>query len=278
MLTKSKQLLIDLMSLRKAIKAETSKRISKLTIRQLAESISQKWFSEFSTVLIDNKQISKELLANLNCHFERLLKLSSPNNLKTSYIDTLELIIKPFRESIVLKLQTNPDSSPTSLSLLNKLLIDITIPIENEYMKEAIGCAQRGFLRAAVILAWCAAIDRIHRKIEEIGFATFNITSSKMASDTKGRFKKFNQVQNINSVSELREVFDNIILWILEGMILIDTNQHTRLKGCFDMRCQSAHPGDAPITEWNLLSYFSDINEIIFKNSKFNLKNGGGGK
>lgn len=90
-----------------------------------------------------------------------------------------------------------------------------------------------------------------------------------MASQTAGRFKKFNAVQNVSSLSEVREVFDTVILWIMEGMGLIDSNQHTRLRSCFDMRCQCAHPGDAPVTQYNLLSYFSDLNEIIFKNDKF---------
>lgn len=92
-----------------------------------------------------------------------------------------------------------------------------------------------------------------------------------MASETKGRYKKFNQVQNISSISELREVFDHIILWIIEGLELIDSNQHTRLRSCFELRCQCSHPGDAPVTEYNLLSYYSDLNEIIFKNPKFNV-------
>ena len=90
-----------------------------------------------------------------------------------------------------------------------------------------------------------------------------------MASQTVGRFKKFNAVQNVASLSEMREVFDTVILWIIEGMGLIDSNQYTRLRSCFDMRCQCAHPGDAPVTQYNLLSYFSDLNEIIFKNDKF---------
>jgi hypothetical protein len=125
------------------------------------------------------------------------------------------------------------------------------------------------FYRASVVLGWCAAIDRIHRAIEKAGFPKFNITSATMASQTAGRFKKFNAVQNVSSLSEIREVFDTVILWIMEGMELIDSNQHTRLRSCFDMRCQCAHPGDAPVTHYNLLSYFSDLNEIIFKNDKF---------
>jgi len=90
-----------------------------------------------------------------------------------------------------------------------------------------------------------------------------------MASQQQGRFKKFNSVQNVSSLSELRAVFDNVILWIIEGMALVDSNQHTRLTSCFEMRCQCAHPGEAPISPFNLMSFFSDINEIVLKNPKF---------
>ena len=32
------------------------------------------------------------------------------------------------------------------------------------------------------------------------------------------------------------------------------------------MRCQAAHPGEAPSTEFNLLSFFSDTDQIILSN------------
>jgi hypothetical protein len=92
-----------------------------------------------------------------------------------------------------------------------------------------------------------------------------------MASQQKGRFKKFNSVQNVTSLSEIREVFDSVVLWIIEGMGLVDSNQHTRLRSYFDMRCHCAHPGEAPITPYNLMSFFSDLNEIVFNNPKFAL-------
>ena len=73
----------------------------------------------------------------------------------------------------------------------------------------------------------------------------------------------------MNSLSELRGVLDTVVLWVIEGMGMVDANQHTRLKSCFDMRCQCAHPGEAPVTEYNLMSFFSDINEIVFQNTVF---------
>ena len=149
------------------------------------------------------------------------------------------------------------------------MLGNLSDSAQTEYLQEATACARHGYSRAAIVLGWCAAIDHIHRGIERKGFASFNVTSSKMASEKRGRFRKFNQVQNVGSLGELREVFDTIVLWILEGMQLIDGNEHTRLHGCFDLRCQCAHPGNAPVTDYNLLSFFSDITEIVFRNPNF---------
>jgi hypothetical protein len=130
--------------------------------------------------------------------------------------------------------------------LLSEVLGGLPSAEENEYLKEAIDCARHDFYRASVVLGWCATTDRIHRVIEKTGFPNFNVASASMASQTKGRFKKFNAVQNVSSMSDMREVFDTVVMWVLEGVQFIDSNQHTRLRSCFDMRCPCAHPGDAP--------------------------------
>ena len=189
----------------------------------------------------------------------------------TSYIKTLQAILKRFRDDLIIPLQVKP-KGPAKTQLLTELLGVLPSAEENAYLKEAVDCARHDFLRASIVLGWCAAIDRIHRAVECAGFAKFNVASATIASQTSGRFKRFSAIQNVSSISELREVFDTNILWILEGMEFIDSNQHTRLRSCFDMRCQCAHPGDAPMTPYNLLSYFSDLNEIIFKSDKFRVK------
>jgi hypothetical protein len=180
----------------------------------------------------------------------------------------LKEILKGLHDDLILPIQKEPKLAK-EISLLEKMVEGLPSVEENAYMKEASSCAARGFLRAAAALGWCAAIDRIHRAIEKIGFAKFNTVSQQMAAATSGRFKRFSSPQNVGSISELREVFDTNILWILEGMQLIDNNEHTRLRSCFDLRCQSGHPGDAPVTEYNLLSFFSDVSEIVLKNPKF---------
>ncbi|MFX0203855.1 MAG: hypothetical protein ACFFCW_47765 [Candidatus Hodarchaeota archaeon] len=260
----------EIKSLRKDINAERAKTISKKTLRQRAEALGTKWFSEVSEPLTNTYGFSPDLLQSYSQSFARLIKISAPNNLKKSYLDTLGALATNFRDELIIPVQKRPKPS-SNVSLLANLLEGLPDPNENEYLKEAVNCARHHYYRAAVVLGWCAAIDRIHRTIEKISFGRFNVTSASMASQTKGRFKRFNSPQNVGSMSELREVFDTVILWILEGMQLIDSNQQTRLRSCFDFRCQCAHPGDAPVTEYNLLSYFSDLNEIVFKNPTFQI-------
>lgn len=268
MVEQLKPFLKDLKSLRRDIKAEGGDRIAKKDLRKRAEQLGSRWFAEFASRLPREVRVSSEILDKYSEGFGRLIALSSPNNRKTSYLDVLEPLIKPFRNELILTAQKGL-SGTASLTLLHDILGTLPDPQEDEYLKEAISCAQHGFFRGAVVLGWCTTIDRIHRRIQDIGFAKFNITSAQMASQQKGRFKRFNSIQKVNSLSELREVFDTIVLWVIEGMRMIDSNQHTRLKSCFDMRCQCAHPGEAPVTEYNLMSFFSDINGIVFQNQMF---------
>lgn len=228
------------------------------------------WFAEYSEALVSQHGLSAELIERYSQYFGRLIKISAPNNLKKSYVEVLRALLRSFRDDLIIPLQLQP-KGPTQTPLLAELLGVLPSAEENAYLKEAVDCARHDFLRASVILGWCAAIDRIHRVIERNGFPKFNIASSTMASQATGRFKRFNAVQNVSSLGDLREVFDTIILWILEGMCFIDSNQHTRLRSCFEMRCQCAHPGEAPMTAYNLLSYFSDLKEIIFNNPKFKI-------
>ncbi len=268
MLEKLKVLQTDLLSLKKSVKTDSKNTINKKSIRDSAEELGTRWFSEFSAPLMDLSEFSPEQVEVYSQSFGRLIKISAPNNLKSSYLDTLDKLTKCFRTDWIIPIQTAPKVS-VKASMLSVLLEGLDNEAEDQYFQEAIDCAKHNFYRAAAVLGWCAAIDRVHDTIEKEGFAKFNIASAAMASQTKGRFKRFTSTQNVTSISELREVFDTVILWILEGMNFIDSNQHTRLRSCFDLRCQCAHPGDAPITEYNLLSFYSDINEIIFKNPKF---------
>ena len=258
----------ELKELRHALRSETTLRVSKKSMRQEAERLGRFWFTDIEAKLRRQNSFSAELLKKYAEGFERLIKLSAPNNLRTSYLETVDALVKPFRAELILPLQVS-STSGAQPTVFESFVASLKDPEESAYFQEAIDCAKQGFLRAAAVMAWCAAIDRVHRKIEGLGFTPFNVASAQMASQQKGRFKRFNQTQSVTTISELREVFDTIVLWVIEGMGLIDSNQHTRLRSCFEMRCHCAHPGEAPITEYNLMSLFSDIQQIVLENPKF---------
>jgi hypothetical protein len=253
-------------ALRRTLRSHAPKLVARKSLRDEARSLGSLWHQE--VLPKTGSHIQPEALQRYSDAFTRLIRLSEPNNQVKSYLEALDAITKPFQEDFLIPARQGAFVSSPS-SEFDAFLASITDSIEGEYFAEAIACAKHGYLRAAVVLGWSAAIDRIHRSIEAIGFQKFNNASIQMAGQQAGRYKKFNQKQNVDSLSDIREVFDNVILWIIEGMGLIDTNQHTRLRSCFDMRCHSAHPGEAPITTYNLLSFFSDLDQIVFKNPKF---------
>ena len=269
MLDKLKQFLQGARKLRADVRALKSKTVNQKHIRERAEQIGTKWCGEISEGLKANGGFDDALLERYRSNFSRLITLSGPSNRRTSYLSVLDAGTKYFRRDLILPIQQGSVAVSPKASSFDAFLSKIAASDEGEYFKEALSCAKHSYLRAATVMGWCAAIDRIHRTIDHLGFMHFNVTSAKMASQTAGRFKKFNQNQHVNSLSELREVFDTTVLWIIEGMELIDSNQHTRLRSCFDMRCQAAHPGEAPATEYNLLSFFSDIDQIVLSNPKF---------
>lgn len=269
MVDELKEFLEGLRSLRSAIRKEKTERINKQNLRSRAEQLAREWFGMFRTRIEGNKQISTDTLSSYHDRFTRLLKLSSPSNRKASYMDVLNEVIKNFNDEIVLPVATSSVSA--SKLPFSELMGQYDDLPEFDYLSEAIHCADSHYFRAAAVLGWSAAVYRIHKRIEQIGFDEFNNTSDQMSSLSKGRFKRYNKKYYVASLNELNEVFDTDLLWLIEGMGLIDLNEHTRLRSCFDLRCQCAHPGNAPVTEYNLMSFFSDIKEIVFKNPKFSI-------
>jgi hypothetical protein len=261
--------LTDLKALRSDIRKEDVRTIGKQNLRQRANQLSRDWFSKYRDPINRRGVVSTTMLEELNQSFSRLLRLSSPSNLRESYLDVLNGITRSFKNDIIVPLAQNPVSSKSPQ--FAELVGDTAQMPEADYLDEAIQCADSGFFRAAAVLGWSAGVYRLRLKIAEIGFDIFNTESVRISGITSGRFKRFNKRFNVSSMNEMNEVFDTDLLWILEGMELIDLNEHTRLKSCFDLRCQSAHPGDAPVTPFNLLSFFSDLKEIIFKNEKFQI-------
>ena len=261
-------LLVRVKALRKSLKAEAGKTINRLAIRTEAKALGGEWHKNFAPKI--KHSLTPEALKNYSVQFTRLIKISGPNNLLSSYLAAVDLIIKPFNDELLIPSQQGALGTE-SASSFDAFFAGLSNADESDYLAEAVACAKDQHLRAAVVLGWSAAIDRIQRVLEHKGLDKFNNMVNQMAATTSGRYKRFKKIDPVTSIAELQEVFDRPLLWVIEGMGMIDTNEHTRLGSCFDMRCHGAHPGNAPITSYNLMSFFSDLDQIIFMNPKFML-------
>jgi hypothetical protein len=234
-----------------------------------AQEVCRKWFEELEPSLV-RFGISDEVRTKYQKLFTALVQLSVKTSVRATYLKGLDQIILGLKDEILVPVMVS-SGRIVSLPHLSEILESATRD-EKEYLEEALGCAGQGFLRASVVLGWSAAVHRMHKAIEKFGFNEFSKKTEEMKNISEGRFKRFKKSFSVQSLSEFEvTVFDNDMLWVLEYMGWIDANQHERLQICFTMRKNSAHPGEAPITDDNLASFYSDLKTMIFENPKFKL-------
>ncbi|MFX1483931.1 MAG: hypothetical protein ACFFCP_12190 [Promethearchaeota archaeon] len=261
----------DLDKLRKEIRKITAENIYKSEIKNKAKTISRVWFENVRQALPSFGQ-SEDAIRKYDEEFKNLTKAALPAGTKTStYARILDEILDDFEESLLLPAHIFAGEI-VDVAHLEKILESIIDEDERRYLEQAIGCARHGFLSGSVVLGWSAAIDRMQKKIEQLGFDQFNAKAQEMKNKDKGRFKRFNKKFTVTSLNELRaDVFDTDLLWVLEGLGLIDKAQHDSLDDCYTKRCNAAHPGEAQISRANLASFYSDLKRYIFDNPKFAL-------
>ena len=253
------------------LKTQKETQRPKIEIKQKCEKSSLLWFEQLEPSLNDF-QIEISVVNSYHDLFDQLLRISVSGSRVKIYLELISSILTSFKKDITLEVMKS-SSQIKQFNQLEDILKNVSDK-ERQYFTEALGCANNGFFRAAVVLGWSAAIHRIQQIIEQNGFDIFNEKSREMKDIEEGRYKRFKKVFTVHNMAELQStVFDTDLLWILEYWELIDSNQHDRLSICFTMRNNAGHPGQAIISPENLLSFYSDLKNYIFDNENFTLTN-----
>lgn len=258
----------DLAAVHRAVRAAPTSRIRQRALLDAGANAARRWFDVVRPAL-EKAHFWAEGITAFSTRFEALLIMTRGQPMKTAYLKALADISGLYVPDIVHQIEIGSFTSAAGLSIapyIEGLPID-----EGDYLDEAQRCLAAQALRACIVLGWWATVARIHSKIEQIGFDKFSKATEEMKAKTTGRFKPFTKTYTVELISELQRIFDTDLLFILEYLQLIDSNQHARLRHCFDMRNHSAHPGLAPITGENLYSFFSDVTQIVLKNPKFEI-------
>jgi hypothetical protein len=252
----------------KASEKAAGKQIQARALLNEIEVFATRWFDEIEPTLRSTYSLEETILAKYRAPLGALLESVGGKPSKQVIRSNLAAILNGFHAEVVVPVQMREAILAKYPSL--DLVLQHGQGLEVEYLKEAIDCARLDKRRAAIILGWCATVNRFQLYIEKNGFDKFNQATVQMSAIQAGRYKRFNKKYSVQNLSELRMgVLDSDLLWVLEFTGVIDGNQHERLEICFTMRNTSAHPGDAILTDENVLSFFSDIDVLVLSNPKF---------
>src|SRR6185312_141793 len=128
-------------SLFRIVKSENGKTINKVAIRGQAEALSRTWIDQLEPELAQSPWVDREKVNSRTLAFRHLIKVSAPNNLKTSYLSLLSQIRKGFRDDLIVPIQQAPKTATIPTGILGFVFngLDDT---EGEYLKEALDCAR----------------------------------------------------------------------------------------------------------------------------------------
>ena len=248
--------------------------IAKLGTRQVerksdtheAAAIAHMWVGEIRSSLEHRFLLPQEMIDRYADGFKGLFRLSQSRAARATYEELLKEMLRGFTDDLIVPVQQTA-TKPRGISQLATYVQALSSGTNSDYLREAVGCAQHGFLRAGVVMAWCSVVEVLRACVEAKGYPAFGDVATNMKAITSGRFRRFNKELPITTSGELQEVLDKDLILVLEFMGVFDANQSDRLsKTCYQLRCQSAHPGQAPVKEENVLAYFSDIVEIVLSN------------
>jgi hypothetical protein len=151
------------------VKAVKTKTVGQITIRNRAEKIGTEWCNNIAPRLREIGNLEAKSLEKYTDQFSRLIKVSAPNNLKSSYESVLNAVTKEFRSDFILPAQQGKVTFSAGPSLFDKFLTEIAADDEGEYYKEALSCAQKGYFRAATVMAGVPRSTGSIRKLMKLG-------------------------------------------------------------------------------------------------------------
>lgn len=250
--------------LKRSISRADGDRVAKAALKSAAHAVASRWFDEVKPALdgADN-----EVISAFSKSFENLLQLTRTRALKATYVNLIQSISAAYEQQLIHAAEIGSFVVGPALSIAPYVA---ALPTEEgTYLDEAQRCLSVNALKGCIVLGWCATIARIHEQIAKIGYDKFSNATVEMTARDYGRYKPFKKKMMIDSLSELQRVFDTDVLWVLEFLELIDSNQHQRLRTCFELRNHCAHPGQAPVEPENVYAFYSDITKIVLKNPKF---------
>jgi hypothetical protein len=267
MVKETERFIVQLSELLSKVRANRSEFISKQGLRSKLGAISKKWLQEFTSHIRASGEIEDTIINELDSTFERILTLAGSNNRKTSYVKQLRDAIQVLQQSVLVPLIKSTPTTSLLDGITAKVLAQNLSVEQQTYLEEAFTAARAGCFKAATVMTWCAAIDRLRAFVLAKGLNVYSQTSTALKQNGTGFYKYFKNEVNITMENELQEIFDRNLIIVISGMNnALDINQAKALLGLFDRRNSSAHPSATVVDELLFASYLNELNTLVFAN------------
>lgn len=269
MVKETERFYVQLSELLTAVRANKSAFVSKQSLRQKALSISKKWLHELSSRLRANEHISDSVVNELDSTFEKLLMMAGSSNRKTSYVRHLRDAAQVIQQSVLVPLIKSVPTYSLLDGVTAKVLAQTLSPEQKAYLTEAFTAGRAGCFKAATVMTWCSAIDRLRSFVLSKGLNVYSQTSAALKQNNSAFYKHFKNEVNITMENELQEIFDRNLIIVISGMNnALDINQAKALLTLFEKRNSSAHPSATKVDELAYASFLNELNTLVFANPK----------
>ncbi|MDV2495790.1 MAG: hypothetical protein RX316_06200 [bacterium] len=204
---------------------------------------------------------------NLNLVDDSLQDIFQSTNARTrssAYRKKLAPVLTSFTDRIVvpvIRFEGSP-SQVASRQLLSEFTGKVS-PDEQAYLEEAARCLASRCNRAAIIMLWAAAISRLHRAIEKIGFNAYNAALDKTYQRKGNPFNRVSKTP-VTSLPELQRCRDFDLIVVGMELWKYDIQVFEELDRLLGMRNSAAHPGMLKPSALDVQQFASKVSTYVF--------------
>ena len=251
------------------VKKTRSEFISRRGLRVQIGNLSKHWLQSLSTNLRGKTSINQSIINEIDAAFEKALDLSSASNRKSTYLKLLGPLQKNISTTVLVPLiKLGSTAAPIYHGIAAKLLAHVGTVEEKSYYEEAFRAASAQCYKAAVVMTWCAVIDRFHSLVKKNGLPAFNKASIKVKQLNTPIYRPFNKEFNLTFETELQEISEKDLLIVISGMVSMDVNQLKALLRLLDTRNSCAHPSAYVADEIVFANFLNEIHNLVLTNPK----------
>jgi len=233
-------------------------------IAALAE-LSREWL-RFSTRLRNADTLDKSKLEAFDTCMSDVLKATRARTRSSAYLKRIQQVQGEFLDAVVVPL-IKYEGSPTQVAG-RQLQAAFTADLSSEeqaYVEEASRCVGVRCYRAAIIMLWAAAIARMHRAVENVGFAVFNAAWTAAAAKKGSPYSRATKAGSITSLPELQRMRDFDLLVIGLELWGYDMPTFEELERALGTRNGAAHPGMLQPGALDVQQFATKLNSYVFE-------------